>query len=1260
MDPVESPAYGPESPTDEDEIFTCKGCGEILEQGRAFELAGHRWHLSCFRCHSCGTLLDSDANLLLLGDGSLICNNCTYSCSSCGNKIEDLAILTGDQAFCATCFKCRNCKRKIENLRYARTSQGIFCMTCHESLMARRRKKSKASKLAAASASNPIVLDKSLPALPPNAVPQNALRSVETPPSDTYTDTPTERSPRRLKAVRDGTNGQRDVSPLSEDSKTPNYSDTLTLPASTYKEERASTVSSMNTSEADDDRALFPLAFDPSPVPGPPPLSNRRQSRKDEMDSTPRLKENLSPNDYFGGRASSKTQKENLGAERPSSSRSASTERDAHLPKATSPHIAYQEKGRQPKHRNTSGNTTPASSSVVASPSSASAPAPTSDRLERPRMQQTTSGSLSLQPPSSEPFRLQEVPRDRKASRSNARTGNRSPTSLDVLNSSRYQPSESTLSLSPALDTPNSGINPFDDPKLREAAANAGPASTRHPAREDSLPPSTRKPVPTRSDGSSKLTSPDSTPTMHLEPAHERQQSGSSTNYEDAPTHIPADIDRTAHQPLDPSSKIGQEVPTAPPRAASRPSAPRKSVANDDFASPRGPPPPPAERERTESVSTTQSDLRPGELPSSPPAWRGHLPKHSIGGDFSMEEEMARILRGEEKEKADRKRENSESSSSMLRRVSNAVKHGRSFSDRAVPLTQRTPTLGGMEISSPIPIGTPISSPSMKDDVASLKSQLRRAQHKIAELEATKVGLEDKVNNSADIKQVNTELREKRSTMAFLDTQREMVVRELEIMTEHLSKAKDSNKPLDFQSLKSEVLQDFARSLEKLKDTIGAQIEDLVHKRNELTDDIGSLIQVKDKGLQEFESLSQKNHQLLEMNQQLVANIQDMYKANRLPSNASLDRSPLTNGLGIYTGGRTDMSSLDTRSGTGNGSIQESGSLSNLLQEAEEAAPATILTAPQVVNIRKGQPKKFNWKKGSSGLTKSVTKGLKGAFAGGADRMPINPQTGSYEQFNGIPYSQMQAGPGAIMGDQPLNARHGSDKGGFGFFSSDKKTGLKPGVMGQNMKNSSATNLAAESASVLFGSDLSERCDFEKRVIPSIVTRCIDEVELRGMDVEGVYRKSGGSGQVKIIQQGFEKDGQYDISDPDLDIHAVTSALKQYFRKLPNPLITYEAYDSLLEAGQVADKEKQGAAMKAALDNLPQGHRDVLEYLVLHLCRVVKQESQNLMTPLNLSVVFAPTIMRPLSIEREMSDMQAQRMAVQALLEHASTMFDTD
>ncbi|TIA83821.1 RhoGAP-domain-containing protein [Aureobasidium pullulans] len=1192
----------PESPMEEDEVFLCKGCGEILEQGRAFELAGHRWHLGCFRCHSCATLLDSDANLLLLGDGSLICNNCTYSCSSCGNKIEDLAILTGDQAFCATCFKCRNCKRKIENLRYARTSQGIFCMSCHESLMARRRKKAKASKQIAAGGSNPMVLDKSLPALPPNAVPQSALR--ESSPSGSY-------SSDHLKAGHDR---KRDTSPMSisDDSKkgssrhlshtsalSEQTPDTLTLPASTYKQERASTMSSNTmTTMSDADDGFLPMAYDPNPA--PPPLP-----RRTHPETTPRMSDNLSPQGAFS----------RLNRDRPSSSRSVSTERES----IRSPGVGHPDKSRQQGLRNVSGNSTPVTTSAVASPSSVTS-------QPRPRMPQTNSASFNLAPP--EPFKLQDVPRDRRVSRNSPRVGKNSPTSLDTQPQSRHTPTDSNLSLSPAsVDTPSSSINPFDDPKLREASSSAGPSAAKHPTRGDSLPPATDK------SQTSRVTSPETTPALRQSDAtHERKQSSTSAQFVDAPTHPRPESD--AH------NSTGMGIPTAPPRAANRPSAPSKSVANDDFIAPRIPPAPPAnERPRAESVGHIQHDHNPA---ASPKGWRTHLPKHSAGEAFSMEEEMSRILRGDEQ-----KRKENENAGSVLRRVSNAVKHGRSFSDKSIPL-QKTPTISSADISSPILITSPISSPSQAD-VATLRSQLRRAQQKIAELEADKLGLEEKMDTSADIKQVNTELREKRSTMAFLDTQREMVVRELEIMTEHLTRAKESNKPLDISQLKSEILQDFAHSLQKLKDNLGSQIEDLVHKRNELTDDITNLIQVKDKGLQEFESLSSKNMQLAELNNQLVSGIQDMYKSHNI-KNGSLDRSPLTNGLGIYNGSnRGDMASLHSSS------LQESSSLHDLLPHAADAEPATVLTAPQVVNIRKGQPKKFNWKKGSSGLAKNVTKGIKGAFAGGSNDRGVPMKADGTYDITGMPYSQMQAGPGATMGDQPLRT---ADAKGFGFFSSGQKNGLKPGIQGIHAKNGSSSNLLAEAPSVLFGSDLRERCDFEKRILPSIVTHCIEEVEKRGMDMEGIYRKSGGSGQVKLIQQGFEKDGTYDIADPDLDIHAVTSALKQYFRKLPNPLITYEAYDPLLEAAQITNKDEKIAAIKAALEAMPQAHHDVLEYLVQHLCRVVKQESENLMTPLNLSVVFAPTILRPLSIEREMSDMQAQRMAVQALLEHADSIFE--
>ena len=100
--------------------------------------------MTCLRCNSCGSLFDDDLNILLQRNGPLICDDCLYGCSVCDIKIEDLAILArDDMGYCAIRFKCRKCKRKIENLEYARTSQGIFCKECHESLGQRRRRRAR-------------------------------------------------------------------------------------------------------------------------------------------------------------------------------------------------------------------------------------------------------------------------------------------------------------------------------------------------------------------------------------------------------------------------------------------------------------------------------------------------------------------------------------------------------------------------------------------------------------------------------------------------------------------------------------------------------------------------------------------------------------------------------------------------------------------------------------------------------------------------------------------------------------------------------------------------------------------------------------------------------------------------------------------------------------------------------------------------------------------------------------------------------------
>ena len=161
------------------------------------------------------------------------------------------------------------------------------------------------------------------------------------------------------------------------------------------------------------------------------------------------------------------------------------------------------------------------------------------------------------------------------------------------------------------------------------------------------------------------------------------------------------------------------------------------------------------------------------------------------------------------------------------------------------------------------------------------------------------------------------------------------------------------------------------------------------------------------------------------------------------------------------------------------------------------------------------------------------------------------------------------------------------------------------------------------------------------------------------MDNEGIYRKAGGASQVQVLRDGFEAAGSqgYDITDPDIDINAVCSTLKQYFRRLPNPLITYEVYDYLLETASMTNHEARIEAAARAINLLPKTHRHALELLMHHLNRVVGLNKVNLMTCSNVAVVFAPTIMRPESVQREMTDTQHKNDVIQFLVENCDVIF---
>ena len=119
----------------------CVRCQEPITSGHAYELGDDKWHTHCFSCYRCDKPLDCDSDFLVLGTGALICFDCSDSCKKCGKKIDDLAIIlaSSNEAYCSDCFKCYRCGESIKDLKYARTKRGLFCLSCHEKLLAKKK-----------------------------------------------------------------------------------------------------------------------------------------------------------------------------------------------------------------------------------------------------------------------------------------------------------------------------------------------------------------------------------------------------------------------------------------------------------------------------------------------------------------------------------------------------------------------------------------------------------------------------------------------------------------------------------------------------------------------------------------------------------------------------------------------------------------------------------------------------------------------------------------------------------------------------------------------------------------------------------------------------------------------------------------------------------------------------------------------------------------------------------------------------------------
>ncbi|MBZ3885216.1 Rho GTPase-activating protein 15 [Sciurus carolinensis] len=150
----------------------------------------------------------------------------------------------------------------------------------------------------------------------------------------------------------------------------------------------------------------------------------------------------------------------------------------------------------------------------------------------------------------------------------------------------------------------------------------------------------------------------------------------------------------------------------------------------------------------------------------------------------------------------------------------------------------------------------------------------------------------------------------------------------------------------------------------------------------------------------------------------------------------------------------------------------------------------------------------------------------------------------------------------------------------------------------------------------IFGSHLHTVCERENSTVPWFVKQCIEAVEKRGLDADGIYRVSGNLATIQKLRFIINQEEKLNLDDSQWeDIHVVTGALKMFFRELPEPLFPYSFFEPFVEA----------------IMNLVNGFYNTLvkERLKRDLkLRIVAKASKNLMSTQSLGIVFGPTLLR--------------------------------
>ncbi|KAF8640997.1 hypothetical protein AX17_000642 [Amanita inopinata Kibby_2008] len=184
-------------------------------------------------------------------------------------------------------------------------------------------------------------------------------------------------------------------------------------------------------------------------------------------------------------------------------------------------------------------------------------------------------------------------------------------------------------------------------------------------------------------------------------------------------------------------------------------------------------------------------------------------------------------------------------------------------------------------------------------------------------------------------------------------------------------------------------------------------------------------------------------------------------------------------------------------------------------------------------------------------------------------------------------------------------------------------------------------------------------------MIPKIIRICISQIDMRGLETEGIYRVSGRHAVVQALQHDIEKDESiFEFDHQKDDVYAVASLLKLYLRELPEPVFRFPLHDRIQHSEDFSEHQANNfMLLRAKMRRLPPVHQAVLKAIVEHLSRVIAFSDKNKMDAKNLAIVFGGAIFGEDELPKGgdlLSVQSCKDTLMEDLIGHAHILFDDD